>query len=201
MKEYLLPPTMNPDEIEYFEKYIAGLPPKAKLVEWGSGGSTTMFLENMGDGHTLYSIEHNEGWFEKVTEVLKDHPRRSQLVYMFIPPEVQLSFWGYGQPKEENPCFLREYLNPEIAFEGTRIWDADMYLVDGIARGANLAVINRRSLPILGPGASVEEGTLPYHSPDVFIHDYKGREEWYQWAVDMYSEHEQVGSTLLKMRG
>ena len=51
-------------------------------------------LENLKDEQRLISIEHNLEWYEKVKAALADHPRRSQLTYLFIPPEVNISFYG-----------------------------------------------------------------------------------------------------------
>lgn len=185
-EEYALPVTMYEDEVAHLEETVKGLADNAKLIEWGSGGSTTMFLELLKPGQRLISIEHNEEWYNKVTEALKDHPKRKQLDYLFIPPDgIDLRFWGYGVPNEENPTFLQEYINPEKAFDDIEIFNADFYLVDGIARAACLANIygrikNTKDVP-------------------VYIHDYVGREQWYDWAVDLYGDAEVVGKTLLKL--
>lgn len=175
--------TMNDDEIDYFESFFAKKKSPVKMVEWGSGGSTKMFLDKPNVG-TLVSIEHNADWHTRVTEALKDHPKRKSLDYLFIPPELALSFYGYGIPQEENPTFNTEYINPNLAFQDLDIWDADVYLIDGISRGACLATTHIKA---------------KNRDAAVFIHDYVGREQWYDWAVGLYSVKKIVGSTLVQL--
>jgi hypothetical protein len=179
-----LPVTMNPDEIQYFKNYLLNTPPNFKMVEWGSGGSTIMFLNHMTENRSMISIEHNEHWYNTVTERVKDHPNRSKLTYLFIPPEKPLDYFGYGIPKEETPTYNREYINPHLSFEDITFWDADMILVDGISRGACLATTRIWTQT---------------KNPDVFLHDYVGREQWYDWALDFYKNKNIVGSTLVKL--
>jgi hypothetical protein len=188
---YLLPPRMEADEIAYFEMIIPTLSKKAMLVEWGSGGSTTMFLEHLRPRQKLISIEHNREWFDRVSEILREHPKRHQLTYIYVRPrpdqlfqgEEPVRFWGYGHPFEENPCYLEEYIDPELAVDGIDVFNADLFLVDGIARGACLAAIRMKARK----------------DANVFLHDYKRREIWYDWAVDLYPRKELVGSTLCKL--
>jgi hypothetical protein len=188
---YRLDPQMTDDEIRYFEAYLQGLPKKARLVEWGAGGSTAMFLEHLKPHQTLISIEHNPEWFRRVSEALSDHPRRNRLTLLYVQPKENAfhhgasphGFWGYGHPLEENPAFLEEYIDPELASEFVRVFDADVFLVDGIARGACLAAIRLKARA----------------DADVFIHDYRSRETWYDWAVDLYSRRAMVSTTLLKL--
>ena len=181
--------TMNKDEIEYFaetvQQWSEGAGRTANMLEWGSGGSTQMFLDHPGIG-SLTSVEHNEEWYNKVTEALKDNPKRSHLDYLFIPPKAELRFYGYGVPTEESPCFNSEYINPQKAFDDLDPWSKDIYLIDGISRGACLATVYAKA-------------RLRDQNVLVFIHDYKGREEWYDWATSLYSNVEVVGSTLCKL--
>ena len=188
---YTLPPTMNDDEVAYFESFLPGLPKKTKLVEWGSGGSTTMFLEHLKPRQKLISIEHNKEWFDKVSDSLREHPKRDQLTYIYVAPKPNphfrgtdpVNFWGYGHPYEENPAYLEEYVDPELAVDGLQIFDADFFLVDGIARGACLASLRVRARK----------------SAVIFLHDYTSRETWYDWAVDLYPGKQLVGSSLCKL--
>lgn len=176
--------TMNADEIDYFKQFLSDMKPGTKFIEWGSGGSTTLFIDYFAD-KKLISIEHNEAWYDKVNEALNDEPNRENFHYLFIPPKQPLDFYGYGIPKEENPTFNDEYINPETAFEDVSIWDADVYLVDGISRGACLATVFAKA---------------KNRNATVFIHDHAGREDWYRWAVNLYPKVEQVGSTLLMLK-
>lgn len=176
---------MYPDEINLISQIVDNLHDNAKIVEWGSGGSTMLFLSKLKPNQKLISIEHNQTWFDKVDQETKDNPKRSQLTQVFIPLDADL--WGYGIPSEENPCFTNNYTNPEKSHD-VSIFDADLILVDGIARGACLATVRSK---------------LSNNKAIVLLHDYSDgkhsssfiRTEWYQWAVNLYSGVE-VTNTL-----
>lgn len=185
-----LEPRLDPDEIEFLNKFLLEKPDGTKMVEWGSGGSTLMFLPHFETG-SFTSIEHNRDWFDKVTEAVRLAPLSAKALgnftYCYRPSMVDIRFHGYGVPFEENPCFSKGYINPEDWHEGIHIWDSDIYFVDGICRGAILATILLK--------ASNKNAT-------VFIHDYYGneqREPWYNWASSMYSSVSKVGSTLARL--
>lgn len=183
-------PRMDPVEIEYFEQLMKNKLPGTKMVEWGSGGSTVMFVPHFETGE-LYSIEHNEEWFNKVSKELNSgkYPEKAlaNFTYCMVEPSykgnpVDKRFYGYGVPFEENPCFARYYINPALP-----IWDADIFFVDGICRGAILATIHAK---------------FTKASPQVYIHDYYGPEEregWYDWATSLYSKVEKIGTTLARL--
>ena len=190
----MLPPRLDPDEITYFEQFLSNKQPGSEMVEWGSGGSTTMFVKYFQTGR-LTSIEHNEEWYNKVREELVyggEYTSASldNFTYLFKPPSfeskpIDIRFYGYGVPFEENPCFAASYINPEAS--GVKIFDADVFFVDGICRGAILATIKAIAS---NPNATV------------FIHDYYGgekREEWYNWASGLYKRVEKVGDTLARL--
>jgi hypothetical protein len=193
-------PRMDPEEIEYFKTFMEGIPSGTKMVEWGSGGSTAMFLPYFKGGE-LVSIEHNHEWYEKVlaevtsgkysTECL------SKFTYVYVAPDMDIRFYGYGVPHEENPCFAAKYINPET--RGVTIFDADVYFVDGICRGPILATIaNKRRK------SAWDDTRQEWFTPEttVFIHDYYGREyrePWYKWASDLYSRIEPVCGTIARL--
>lgn len=188
-----LPPRLDPDEIEYLSEVLATMPEGTRMVEWGSGGSTLLFLPYFETGK-LTSIEHNPEWFDKVSKEACAGEYSavclSNFTYCLIRPTymagvVDPRFYGYGVPMEENPCFAASYINPESG--GTRIWDADIYFVDGICRGAILSTI-------------LQHAENRY--AEVYVHDYYGpenREGWYNWASSMYKSIEKVGSTLARL--
>lgn len=188
-----LEPRLDPDEIEFLRNHISTVPPGTKMIEWGSGGSTLMFLPYFKEGKFI-SIEHNREWYDKVNAAIEtaDIPPAAirNFSYCWRPPSidgkpVDLRFYGYGVPFEENPCFASGYINPESS--GVEVFDADIFFVDGICRGAILAMIYARST-----------------NPDaiVYVHDYYGleqREGWYNWASCLYRRVEKVGSTLARL--
>lgn len=181
--------TMNPDEIHFFQTFFeSNFPTNGKFVEWGSGGSTLLFLGMMTGERRMISIEHNKEWFDKVSEAIKDHPNRDKLLYLYIPPSISLDFYGYGVASEENACYNLNYINPELALykkNNITIFDANAFLVDGISRGACMATIF---------------SLARNNQASVFLHDYVGREAWYNWAVSLFPIRSLVGKTLIELK-
>lgn len=192
-----LEPRLDPDEIEYLKDFMAKKADGTKLVEWGSGGSTAMFLPYFETGEFI-SIEHNEEWFQKVIEEITTggytDVAKKNFTYVLAKPKVDIRFYGYGVPHEENPCFAMDYIAPKS--DGFNVWDADIFFVDGICRGPILSTL-RNNAKVLWDATEEE-----WIGPTVFIHDYFGpenREPWYEWAAQMYTSVEKVGSTLARL--
>ena len=95
---------MQPDEPDYIYGLI---PDEGTLVEWGCGGSTVYFLDHLKPGQILISIEHNRQWYDKISELIKNHPNIEQHVFLFIPPDG-ISNPYYARPEEEMPCGLED---------------------------------------------------------------------------------------------
>lgn len=200
-----LPPRLDDDEVEYLKQFMREKPDGTKMVEWGSGGSTAMFLPYFTTGRFV-SIEHNHEWFDKVSEELRtgdyDPKALANFIYAFIPPIVDIRFYGYGVPYEENPCFAKDYINPRIldGHQPVDIWDSDIFFVDGICRGAILATIRAKGKKLL---KNYDDTAGKWNPPaTIFIHDYYGmemREPWYNWASSLYGKVERVGNTLARI--
>lgn len=189
-------PRLEPEEIEFFKNLLEKKEPGTKMVEWGSGGSTLLFLPYFGTGE-LISVEHNKEWVDKVAQEVTRKEFSPEVLkgftYCWRPPHyngahVQLGFHGYGVPYEECPTFVADYIDPEYSDPRVvKVWDSDIYFVDGIARGPVLATIKQRALK---------------KEARVFLHDLPGpenRREWYEWALRLYSKVEQVGPTLSEL--
>jgi hypothetical protein len=148
--------------------FIAGLlPDQGTLVEWGCGGSTVYLLDHLKPDQMLVTIEHNYDWYTKIKAKLEAHPNKAQHVFLYVAPQINNSY--YARPEEEMPAGLTEYICPDIDL----IKSADVFLVDGIGRGAVAAFLSRMAKP----------------TADVIIHDYAGRENWYDWAVNCFDYH------------
>ncbi len=200
-----LAPRLDPDEIEYLKDFMANKPDGSTMVEWGSGGSTTLFAPYFKTGRFV-SIEHNFEWFEKVSEELRS-PEHSNdylknFLYAYIPPAADIKFYGYGVPYEENPCFAKNYISPQIMDDGEMvdIWGSDIFFVDGICRGAILATIRAKATKLYRSYDPIDgKWTDP---ASIFVHDFYGpekREVWYSWSSSLFSKVERVGSTLAKI--
>lgn len=133
---------------------LASVPPNGRMLEWGTGGSTLWFLDHLDPAQQLIGVEHDAGWYMQVTARAGDRANYS--------PRLHEAHFGAGEnatPWEECPAGLADYIHP------TPLSDIDVFLIDGVARGACLAnvMLNGKS------GARV------------FLHD-ANRAGWYDWA-------------------
>ena len=174
---------MQPDEVEYITGCIKNMPSDGLMVEWGSGGSSVKWLETMTDDQKLVSIEHNPKWHMNVSEYVNTRPElNARFTYMF-KPELYGYEHGYAQIAEEHPFGLDDYMWP--SHPRVKLSEADIYLVDGIARATTSLLVKMLS--------SKED-------PVIFIHDYYGgRENWYGWASKHFHRVEKVGHTLARL--
>lgn len=180
--EGFMNPMMYEDEFDAFIASFETLTAGANIVEFGSGGSTYQIGKRLKPSQDLFSVEHNPEWFAKVREGVKDLPAFGRIHRTLAIPASSIQTDGFANPGEENPTGITNYLHPE--FKIPLNWSSvDFVLVDGIARGACLSVLANK----------LKEGTI------VFLHDYKGRETWYQWAVDLY-ETVSLTNMLLELR-
>jgi hypothetical protein len=137
---------------------LDALPAGGSLLEWGGGGTTRWLLERMAPDQRLVTVEHCREWAQKVASNCGTYPNWTIL---HKPPTQRVG--ENGTHWEECPAGLTDYVCP-VPLEGF-----DVFLIDGVARGACLAnvLLNAR------PGARV------------FLHDHSGdkRADWYSWAV------------------
>jgi len=171
-------PLMWPDEIAILMQHVKDLPPNSKIVEWGSGGSTTLFVETMRPDQYLVSIEHNEKWFNEVSENLKQLPQ-TNWTYLYKPEHPGYQH-GWGHPIEENPVGLDSYI-----FPGDFVLDADLYFIDGVARS---------SIALMLLAKAKKRNAV------IFLHDYiQERSFWYNWSAKLFPTAGIYGKSLLKL--
>lgn len=164
----MLDPMMTVDDQRTLTAVVQSLPDDAVLVEYGSGGSTVMFAKLLRGAQKLYTIEHNVDWFHKVKTALKEVDTDQRVSLNLRTPDADASVWPFGHYYEETPYACADYIHAvgvEIPWSKVRF-----ALVDGFARGAVLAMLTTK---------------LESETP-VFLHDYLGREAWYEWAVRLY---------------
>lgn len=170
---------MHQEEIDEVVSQISKLSSDGLMVEWGSGGSTVKWLETMKDDQKLISIEHNKEWYDKVHGYIQTRDDiKDRFTYHFEGEKYGFKH-GYASVLEEHPHGLDQYFLPD-----DRILDADIFFIDGIGRATVSLLVNFLA-----------------HKDDavVYIHDYYGREHWYSWATQFFSEREKVGSTLVRL--
>ena len=158
---------MVESEVNIVVDHIRNMPKNGLMVEWGSGGSTCKWIDTLSDDQKLISIEHNESWFDRVSRATKKHfpDLEKKFKYYHIPEQYDFQH-GYATILEEHPFGLDNYVNPE----DDNVWNADIFFIDGIARATCLMnVLLRRT----------KKDSV------IFMHDYVGREEWYNWSVQL----------------
>ena len=171
---------MEPKELEYVKNLIKNLPEGSSMVEWGSGGSTLVWIESKHESVSLQSIEHNPVWFHRTTRAIKAHfGEVPNFRYDFVKEEYGFEH-GYATILEEHPFGLKDYINAPVNK------DADVFFIDGIARAScALSILARHPY-------------MKKHSPVILIHDYVGREEWYDWIAPLFDNIEIVGEKLAR---
>lgn len=180
-----LKPMMSDRELSVLSYHVAKMSPGSAIVEYGSGGSTHFFASRLTVGDLqLYSVEHDPEWYMRVAEELEFHSAHHRIHRMFVKLGLDIRRWRFSEPEEEMPAGAGAYIWAPSVHDKTFRWDnVGLVFVDGLARGSILAVLRT----VLNPG------TL------VLLHDYAGREFWYDWAIVLYDSivrHD----TLLEMR-
>lgn len=169
---------MWPEEIPILMQHVKDLPLNSKIVEWGSGGSTTLFVETMRPDQQLISIEHSKKWYDEVSVDLKNLPQ-TNWTYLHKPEHPGYAH-GYGIPEEENPVGLADYI-----FPGEFVLDADLYFIDGVARS---------SIALMLLAKAKKRDAV------IFLHDYsQNRSFWYNWSAKLFPKAGIHGTSLLKL--
>lgn len=168
------------DEIDYMVEVISKMPEDGVFVEWGSGGSTCLWLATLGPNQSLISIEHNRDWFNAVQKAIHENfgfEIARKFTYIFEKEEPGYNH-GYGGIEEENPFGLWKYMLPTEA-----VLEGDVFFIDGLARGPIVSLLLLKRL-----------------KPDslIFVHDYAPRTSAYYW-ISQLCDVEIVGSTLAKL--
>lgn len=165
----MIDPMMTVDDQQKIQRVVEGLPPDAVIVEYGSGGSTLMFARFLRETQRLITIEHNVDWFHKVKADLSAPDLASKRAEIHLrTPDADASVWPFGHHYEETPFAAADYIHAT----GVDIpWsDVRCVFVDGFVRGPVMAML----------ATKLTLGTT------VMLHDYPGREAWYEWAVRLY---------------
>lgn len=138
---------------------LEALPPAGRLLEWGVGGSTLYFLDRLSGEQKLTSIEHDSAWSQQVQAAATVR----EGIWRCWTVDCAREWLGQNATGfEECPSDLRQYIVPP----GEDLSKFDVFLVDGVARGACLAhvLLNAKSGAV------------------AFLHDYHRR--WYDWVID-----------------
>lgn len=124
------------------------------MLEWGCGGTTLWMLQRISQ--PLTSIEHHPDWFTRVRNECEPF---ANWMGVCIPGEAG----DNATPWEECPSGLKDYISTDVR-------PFDVFLIDGVARGACLAnvLLNAKS------------------GSRIFLHDF--HRDWYDWII-MVGQH------------
>ncbi|MFO7567842.1 MAG: class I SAM-dependent methyltransferase [Enhygromyxa sp.] len=132
-----LVPYMDPGEFAQLLAVLETLAP-ARILEWGSGGSTKAILERCPFVERLVSLEHDRAWHQRVRELVSD-PRLE--LHLFEPAEPMPA----QTEREAYNAFVdraereRELFASYIDFPASLDAIFDFVLVDGRARSFCIA--------------------------------------------------------------
>jgi hypothetical protein len=139
---------------------LGALPSGGTMLEWGCGGSTGWFIAHLTDGQKLISVEHDDAWLGQCEATNHCRPGRERWQPLLRPSRLPVgknaTHW------EECPAGLEQYILPATA---DQLAGVDIFLVDGVARGACLATVALHGRS----GAAV------------FCHDL--HRNWYDWIL------------------
>lgn len=120
-------PWMPEADLRVLLRVLAQARPK-RIVEWGSGGSTSLFSK-VPDVELIVSIEHDEGWAEKVRQEVFDE----RLRLLHVPADVRADNEGPGSEwakrAERDASILKTYVAA-----ADELGPFDFAFVDGRAR-------------------------------------------------------------------
>lgn len=144
-------PWMHAVETSQLLAAVTALAP-ARVLEWGSGGSTRLFLEACPFVEEWIAIEHDPAWYERVRAAVADPRLNLQLIMPEVPPKENATpqeLYDWAVEAERDAGVLRRYVEHPVT-----LGPFDFVLVDGRAR--------RFCLPA-GFGALRSGGVLALH--------------------------------------
>ena len=151
---------------------LTRIPEGGNFFEWGSGGTSLWLCDNLPERSIMASVESDKEWFNKINAIRSARPTMTARWNYELAGDDSWIRGKNAHPHEETPAGLEQYI---CRREAT---DADVILVDGVARGACLAW----ALSVCKPYATI------------FLHD-AGR-NWYAWAVTL-AEYQGWKTTMI----
>ncbi|MEM6290435.1 MAG: hypothetical protein AAGA54_04190 [Myxococcota bacterium] len=140
-RELAFPPAMSPEEQSQVSAVFAAVRP-ARVIEWGSGGSTLLLPALYDTIEQYVSVEHNKAWHARVEQ----HIDASRVEVLFRPPaeadpeppmfkeggkgKTLPEYAEWSDRAERDRSIMASYI--DAPFE--RIATPDLTLVDGRAR-------------------------------------------------------------------
>jgi hypothetical protein len=128
-------PHFAKNDLIMFRRYLNNA---SNYLEFGSGGSTIEVLKN-NNIRSIYTIENDITWFNKLTNIIKNNnlDNDKDFEFIYIPMKVKKNFWGHPI-KEVSQTVHRSYTDILYNIEPSNLYKLDLILIDGRYRVACL---------------------------------------------------------------
>ena len=201
----MLQANIHPRELELIQSHCSD---KKVMLEWGCGGSTTIFPKYVKE---YYSIEHNLDWYWKVQEEIDDELDNVNVHLCDIPkgvPTMREEFWD---KYDENLLYASEHLDTTIPSFEDCVYPRDKYIWGDYIDYVDRIGVNHFDIVLIDGRARTDCAykVLNYidESSIVFIHDFWPRPEyhkvfeWYDEVVSIKDTQEgDGGQTIVGLR-
>lgn len=136
----------NKEELDFLLKHLS---PECNVLEYGSGGSTLEIAKHV---KTLYSVEHDKNWYDKVKQLIPPN------VILHYVPRNKVEAVGHDGTEEDYKDYIHAPIDlyPQIKF--------DVIFIDGRAR----------------PHCAKKAVGLLKENGIILIHDYRHPQEQYR---------------------
>ncbi|MDH5382831.1 MAG: class I SAM-dependent methyltransferase [Cyclobacteriaceae bacterium] len=131
LRKYNPAPWTSPASVNIFDQLLTK---DMTGLEYGSGRSTLFFAERLGK---LTSIEHHEGWYNQVVDLLKKHNINNTEYKLVKPGELCNQDWPFYEKFNITPKGLHVKSRYKEYFEIVNAYPDeyfDFVLIDGRAR-------------------------------------------------------------------
>ena len=97
---------MSQQDLDALLKPAEALPSGSIILEYGSGGSTSMFADALGYDRSLFSVEHHAEWFAKEGKRLEGHPNSDRITRILAPLDFHIGLRS-AQARPQEPVHRR----------------------------------------------------------------------------------------------
>jgi len=128
-------PHFAKNDINMFRRYLSKA---TNYLEFGSGGSTIEVLKS-NNIKSIYSIENDITWYNRLTNIVKDNSldKDKEFNFIYIPMKVKKNFWGHPT-KQVSESVHRSYTDILYNLDMDKLLNFDLILIDGRYRVACL---------------------------------------------------------------
>ena len=191
----MLAANIHPREIELIQSYLSD---KKIMLEYGCGGSTTIFPKYV---KKYYSIEHNLDWYWKVQEEIIDDKLDNVNVHLCdIPKGVPTKREEFWDMYDENLLYASEHLDSNIPSFEDCVYPKDKYVWSEYIDYVDKLNVKLFDVVLIDGRARTDCAykILNYinKSSIVFIHDFWPRPEYHK-VFEWYDEVVSIKDTQI----